>query len=159
MAKFIHVKQALYFLTLVVGLSSCVNFEEVEITDIKQIKVEEFGSKALTMAAEIKIENPNSFSIKLVDSEFDLFIKNEKIGKGRIISDLKLPNESNEYYDIKIRSEFSDLKANTLMSLMRSSIFAQQKVPFKVKGFVKGKALMITKKIELEHSGEVPIKL
>lgn len=156
--RMVKLKKIIFNLILIVGLTSCVNFEEVEITDIKQIKVEEFGNKSLTLAAEIKIKNPNSFSIKLVDSKFDLFIKNEKIGIGEIVSDLKLPSQSNDYYDVRIKSEFSDLKTNTLMSLMQSSIFMKKKVPFKVKGFVKGRALMITKKIDLEHSGDVPLK-
>lgn len=156
--KLLKYKQYFYLPLIVLLLTSCLKFEEVEIKDIKQIKFEEFGNQSLTLAADIKIENPNSFSISLVDSEFDLYIKDEKIGVGEIISDLKLPSQSNAYYDVMIKSEFSELKANTIVSLMQASLFSKKKIPFRVSGFIKGKALMITKKIELEHSGEVPIK-
>lgn len=136
-----------------------MSFEEVEIENISHVKVEGFGNKSLNMMAEIKLNNPNFFSIELLDSEFDLYVDNQKIGVGRIISDLKLPGHSNDYYDVKIESEFKSLNTSTLLSLLQGSIFAKEKVPFKVEGMVKGKALMITKSIDLEYSGEVPIKI
>ncbi|MEQ8908324.1 MAG: LEA type 2 family protein [Vicingaceae bacterium] len=149
----------LIFLSFIFALSSCVNYEEVEITDIKSLKLLELNDKELRVESEVKINNPNNFDIKVVDSEFNVKIENKDIGKSSIVSNVNLPSNSSEYHTLVFRSSFKEMKGNALMTLMGITASGNDDIRFEVDGFIVGKALMMKKKVEVKHSGIVPLKL
>ncbi len=151
--------QYLLFFCLSLSLISCVNFEDVQITDIKSIEILEAGKSSLTLKSEIKISNPNYFSIEVTDSFFDVYIKNQKIGTASIDSDLKLSSNSEEYQSVTLVSTYDESQTDALSSVMGAILFGNREIEFKVDGFVEGKALFVKRKIDLVHSGKVPLSL
>ena len=151
--------QKIFSILLITSLfSSCVNFEEVEITDIKSIKISEFGSSSLKFDSEIKIKNPNSYSIKVTDSYFDVFIKNNKVGEAKFDDKITIPANSNDFVAVSFLGTYDESQIGTITTLVGSSLFGSKDIDFKVDGFVEGKALMIKKKINLKHEGKVPLE-
>ena len=139
--------------------SSCINFQEVKIEDIKTIHINELGNSSLRFNSEIKISNPNLFEIKVIDSNFDVFIKNTKVGQAKFEEEITIPGNSSNYVDVSFKGSYNEADMNTLSSLMGSVLFGNKEIDFKVDGFVEGKALWIKRKIELQHEGKVPLEL
>lgn len=150
----------LLFLAFAISFfSSCVNYEEVEITDIKSLRLVELNNKELLVESEVKINNPNRFDIEVVDSDFDVKIENKDIGKANIASPLKLEGNSHDYHTLLLKSSMSNLKDNALMSLMAITAQGKSTINFEVEGFIEGKAMLVKKKVEVKHKGQVPLKL
>lgn len=147
------------FILLTLSLSSCFKIEEVEITEIKSVKLLEFTDNGLLVESSVKIDNPNNFDIKVVDSEFNVVVNNKKIGKARIDSDLKIPSSSQEYHTLLLRSTNSDLSASAIPNLIAITASGRSKLDFKVDGFIVGKVWWFNRKVEVAHEGKVDLKL
>lgn len=143
---------------IVLSFSSCLTFEEVTITDIKSVKLLEFSDKGLLVESEIQITNPNSMNLSVVDSEFNVFIKNKKLAKAYIDSDLKIPKNSSEYHTVLMRSDYKDLADGALSNILALTM-GRDNIQFKVEGFIVGKAFLLRKKVKVSHEATVPLKL
>lgn len=150
-------KNLLYLLIISTLLSSCVNYEEVTLSDIKSIKLLELGNKGLTIETELKLNNPNAYSIKVTKSEFDVYIKNNKIGVASIASPLELSKSSDDYHLVKLITTFEENQANMLPGLLAMSALGSGKIDVKLDGYIEGKAMFIKKRIELVHEEKVPL--
>ncbi len=140
-------------------LSSCFKIEEVEIKEIKSVKLLEFSDKGLLVESSVRIDNPNNYDIKVVDSEFNVTVNNKKIGKARIGSDLNIPASSKEFHTLLLQSSHSDLSASAIPNLIAITATGKDKLDFKVDGFIVGKVWWISKKVDVGHEGEVDLKL
>jgi LEA14-like dessication related protein len=147
------------FLLFILSLSSCVSYEEVELKDIKSLKIIEFSGNNLKVETHLKILNPNSYSIKVIDSQFDVFIKNIKIGNAKIDSPIKFAAKSNDYQKVIISSTIEKDQLNSLTSIFAMAAFGKNEIAFKLDGYVKGKAMAFKKKIDIVHEGKVPLEL
>jgi LEA14-like dessication related protein len=143
---------------LVFSLTSCFTYEEVKLKDIKSLKILEFSGEKLKIESQLQLMNPNSYSIKITDSQFDVYIKNEKIGVAKIDSPVKIEANSDEYKKVKISSTIEKGQFNMLTGIVAMSAFGKNEINFKLDGFVKAKAMLIQKKIDIVHEGKVPIE-
>lgn len=143
---------------LLLSLNSCFKYEEVTITNIKHVKLLEFSKKGLLVESEIQINNPNSFKLSVVDSEFDVYIKGTKLAKAKIDNKISLSKNSNDYHKVVMRSDYEDFADGALMNMLTLT-FGSKEVDFKVDGFITGKAFFITKKVAISHEERVPLKL
>ena len=150
----------LFSLLIIIGsLSSCFNYEEVEIKDIKSIKLLEFSDKGLVVESVIQIYNPNSYDLNVVDSEFEVSVKNSLIGNAFIDSKVEIPANSEDYHTVVLKSNYKDLAPGALATLMTITAMGGDDIYFKVDGFIIGKAYFIKKKVHVSHEGKVPLKL
>lgn len=148
-----------FLLFITISLSSCFKYEEVTIKDIKTVKLIEFSEKGLIVESEIKIINPNSYKLSIVDSEFDVFIKNKLLAKARIDNDINIPKNSSEYHKVVLKSDYKDFANGALVNMLALTMSGNDKVKFKVEGFIVGKAFLFKKKVEVSHEDVVPLKL
>jgi LEA14-like dessication related protein len=144
-------------LVAILSFNSC-SFEEVEITEIKYVKLLEFSKKGLLVESEIKIKNPNGFQLSMVDSEFDIYIKGSKLAKASIDNTIKIPKNSEEYHKVLMKSDFKDF-ADGALTKMLSLTFGSSEVDFKVEGYITGRAFLMKKKVRVSHEAKVPLKL
>ncbi len=147
-----------FLFIIVLSLSSCLKYEEVKITNIKYVKLVEFSKKGLIVESEIKIKNPNSFQLSMVDSEFDLYVKGSKLAKARVANTIKIPKNSEEYHTVVMKSEYEDFADGALVKMLGLTLGSSE-IDFKVDGYATGKAFFIKKKVHVTHAGKVPLKL
>lgn len=152
-------RYAFVLLTWSLLFSSCFNMDDVEIKDIRSIKIVNSSNEGITLGTNLKIANPNFFDIKVTDSDFDLFIKGKRIGSASMVNKITIPSKSEEYHDIELYSDYKNLDEDMITQIMGSALFGSKDVQFKVKGEVTGKVWFFRKRIDLEHEGEVPLNL
>ncbi|MDB9963873.1 LEA type 2 family protein [Vicingaceae bacterium] len=144
-------------LILILSFNSCT-YEEVEITDIKYVKLVEFSQKGLVVESEIKIKNPNGFQLSMVDSEFDIYIKGSKLAKANVDNNIRIPKNSEEYHKVMMKSNFEDFADGAMIRLLGLTLGSKE-IDFKVDGYVTGRAFFIKKKVRVSHEAKVPLKL
>ena len=144
-------------LILILSFSSCT-YEDVEITEIRYVRLVEFSTKGLVVESDIKIKNPNGFSLSMVDSEFDIYVKGSKLAKASVDNKIKIPKKSEEYHKVVMKSDFKDFADGALVRMLGFSMGSKE-IDFKVDGYVIGKAFFIKKKVRVSHEEKVPLKL
>ena len=147
----------LCILILPLFLGGCFSFDEVEIRDINSFNLKNFSDKGMQVDARIKIANPNNFSIKIVRSEFDLHLKGKKIGTASLENKIKIPANSENYHEVKLISDHSDMNLDVLPTLLSMAFSQSGKMDLEIKGFVVCKVFIFRKKIEVDHREMVPV--
>ena len=147
-----------FLIVLLLNFSSCIQYEEVEITSIKHVKLLEFSKKGLIVESEIKIKNPNSFKLSVVDSEFDIYVKGSKLAKAKIDNKIVLPKNTEEFHKVVMKSDYEDFADGALVKMLGLTLGSGD-IDFKVDGYVTGKAFFIRKKVHVTHEEKVPLKL
>lgn len=146
-------------LLIAASFTSCFSYEEVEIRDIKSVKLKEFSTNGLVVESEIKLYNPNKFDIKVVNSDFDVYVEGSKICKSRIDNKISIPRESEAYHTLIFKSDYKDLTDGALPKLIGITAMGKDEIDFKVDGSITGKAYIFKKKVKVSHEGKVPLKL
>jgi len=150
------------FLILSVGvifLSSCFQIEDVEIKEIKSVKLLELSQDGLVVESEIRIKNPNRYDIEVVESDFNVKVNQRAIGDAQIISKLSIPGNSSEFHTLKLKSTPKDLTASAIPSLIAITAGGADELDFEVDGFIVGKVWVFKKKVDVDHKGKVDLKL
>lgn len=146
-------------LLLALSLSSCIRIEEVEIKEIRSVKLLEFSDKGLLVESQVEIHNPNNYDIKIVNSNFNVEVNKKRIGEAKIDQKITIPASSSEFHSLLLRSEHKDLAANAIPTLIAITATGKDQLDFKVDGFIVGKVWWIKKKVAVGHSGKVDLKL
>lgn len=139
--------------------SSCVNYNEIKIEDVEGVKLIELTDSGLTLESEVKINNPNYFSISIVDSDLKFALKNQEIGFIKIENKVKLEGNTSKYYTLQLSSNLSSLGEGSMGKLLAIAASNGKMVPFKLKGYIVGRAFFISKKVDILHEDSVKLDL
>tara|TARA_Y100001968_G_scaffold331283_2_gene385472 strand:+ start:1725 stop:2219 length:495 start_codon:yes stop_codon:yes gene_type:complete len=130
-------------------LSSCITFKEVKFEGVDNVSFGKVKQGIIPLILDLKIDNPNSFSIKLKKGEVDVFINNQFLGKSSLSDKIIIKKEKLGVYPLVINTSFSALTKAALSSF---GALLGKEVVLKVDGKIIVKALVIRKKIEVNFS-------
>src|SRR6188768_922888 len=71
-------------------LTGCLSYQEVTFKGITNVEVSRMDQSGVAARVTMTLDNPNSFSIHVVDPNVDLFLNEVYIGKAVLDSDLVL---------------------------------------------------------------------
>lgn len=157
--NFIRLYGVFFFLLSSILFTSCVNYDQVEIKEIKEVKLISFSEKGLIVDSKVKISNPNIFDIKIVDSKLDVIVQGKPIGTTKIDGKLTLPSKSEDFHTLRLKSSFKDLGKNALANLIAITTNNSNRVDFKFEGYIVGKVFIIKRKVEINHEDSTLLKL
>ena len=149
----------LFLIAISILLTSCFNINDVEIKDIKEVKLVSFSDKGLIVDSKVKVLNPNIFEIKVIDSKIDVSVQGKAIGTSRIDGELILPSKSEEYHTLRLKSSFEDLGKDILVNLLSISAQNNKKIDFKFEGEIIGKVFLFKRKVNVSHTDSTVLKL
>lgn len=140
-------------------ISACFRYEEVEITDIKSIKFIELSSEGLTVESTIKLLNKNNYDIDVVKSNFEVYVKDIKIGNAHLGDAINVEKNSEKYYTLNIKSDYKELSKGEIPKLIAITAFSGNQLPVKIDGYVIGKVFFFKKKYHFVKEEKVPLDL
>lgn len=138
-------------------LSSCVSYDEVKITNIKQVDLKNFVGKEILLSAEVEIENPNSYSISVTDSDFDISTGNKLLGNFKIDNKVNIPKASKEYHELVFKVNMDDLAPGAQNTLLKMVLSGKQEMDLKVDGYIEAKAFLLKRKFPISFQDRVKI--
>ncbi|MEX2380100.1 MAG: LEA type 2 family protein [Vicingaceae bacterium] len=152
-------KGALFVIATCLLLSSCVNYDKVEIKEIKEVNLVNFSDEGLIVDSKVKISNPNAFDIKVVDSKLDIIVQGRPIGSAKIDGKLILPSKSEAFHTLRLKSNFDDLGKNALVNLLAITASNNNQIDFKFEGYIVCKVFIFKRKVEISHEDSTLLKL
>lgn len=141
------------FLLIVSGiflLSSCFEVEELDFNGIDSVKLEKIEKKSLDLTLGVKVSNPNGFTIKVKSSDFEVYADDILLGRAKVDKKIKLIKKKEDTYAVPIHI---DLEDGVLLKFIKFAL--KDKVKVRIKGFVKGSVLGISKKIAVDETNEI----
>lgn len=135
---------------LIFAISSCaikpIAFEGIEKPSVDKLKLD--GSD---ISFGIKIKNPNSMGFKIVNSKLSLTVN--KIDAGKIGIAKKIKIKANGSTTIPMVLKINNSK---LLTIGTMSLFGDPDVS--IKGIIKGRKFIFTKKYEVEFKDQVSLQ-
>lgn len=147
-----------HYLLLCVSLiffGSCMIYKDVELVGVKNVKLNQFSLKGIEAEVSLRVKNPNGYKITIVDSDLDIILNGKPFGKAKIKENVVLKKKSDEVHKITIKSKVGSVAQGALSSLL--GLLTQKAVNVRLKGDIKAKALVISKKIPIDIEEKVSL--
>lgn len=144
------------FLFIVIGSLTSCEVEDVELVELKKVEIERIEKQEMYMDVTALLDNPNGFSIKVKDSDFDLYMEDRYIGKANLENSFTLESSSQKEYDLKVRATGDKLNAQLLPIMFSAALTG--KVNVRLKGSITGKVFFLTRSVNVDVTEEVVFK-
>ena len=144
------------FLLLILSISSCSFYEDVEMLGVQSYNFESVADSQVKASIIFKINNPNFYSITMKKSDFTISIDDKELGIAAMENDLKIIKKKEDDYTLGLLLQEEDIR-NAIMPLIKKALF-KKTVTFRVKGKAKAKVFGIFgKKIDINEKKEVSV--
>ncbi len=131
---------------MVIGSSGC-EFEEPDISDVKNFKLIDMDLNSMNVQFDVDVNNPNAFNFKIKGGDVDIKINEEEVGTVKLSEKIKIRKKKENTYTVPLRIE---LKNGALFKLIKIS--QSDKIIVKADGTVKGSVMGISKKVPISES-------
>ena len=126
-------------------LSSCSVYKEVEVHEVPDVQLVEFGADGMDLTIWVDIENPNWYKVHLTETEIEVFLEGKSLGNITLNETLIVPKKSRSVQPMAIHSSISSLDA--LLGNIFTLLF-KEKFEVVGRGYVKGRAFFIVRKVD-----------
>lgn len=140
-------------LILVFTTTSCLKYKDIEFEDVVDFQVQDMGLKGAKVDVTFKLTNPNNYNISIVDTDLDFYMDGKLMGKANVPKTLKIRKKCTGEYDVRLEVNFQDVWGG-MMNVMFGKSNTKE---IEIKGFIKAKAFMLSKKVPVEFSELVTI--
>lgn len=129
--------------------SSCRKAQSPEFRELKNISLQKlpFGTKQAELTADILLFNPNPFSVELKESDLDLYIGEQFLGKAKQTGKIRVPAKQTFSLPVSVRILSSILLQNSMKFLSNDPVL------FGAKGSVSVGKAGVYKKIDIDYKG------
>lgn len=134
---------------------SCNVYKEVEVSEVKEVRIIRFDQDAVEAEVELVINNPNWYRVVLLESDVDVFINGKEVGKLQLKEKVILANKTSSTRTIVMTGDYDEISSGFLDNLL-TLLFANT-AKFEVIGTMKGRALMISRKVDVKEETELDI--
>jgi len=149
-------KRILIFSAGILFLLSSCTYQDVEVIEVVDVQVKSFSANRIEAVIFVKIKNPNGYKIKIVDSDLDLYINNSKMGKAKLTKRVVIPAKSETIQEVGVEAKVGNLlSAGGIGGIL--SLIGSQSINLRVKGTIKAKAFVITKKVDVDFDKRVQL--
>ncbi len=147
-------KNTLVFLLFLcsVTLSSCLSYKEIEMGDVKNVKLNQAPAEGVQVQAEMQVKNPNKYTIKIKRIEADMLVNGKNIGKMTLDKKIVLRRQSDQVQSFAVNTQLTNL-----ISAMPSVLFGGT-ITLQLKGFIYGKVFLFSKKFPLDEEEKISAK-
>ena len=147
----------LFIAFLALTFSSCNIYKDIEVREVRDIRITKMSDKGIEAEVDIKVFNPNSYKVSIVSIDADLYVNDKDMGDAKLRRRVTIGKKSNEIHTVKIEGDYSDLSGGLLQTLI-GGLFSQT-MNLKIDGTMKGKALLIGKSFYFQVDQDVKMKI
>jgi hypothetical protein len=142
-------KNLIGVLPFLLMLSSCKNFDSIELRGVDKVIFHGIEKNTVYFSAGLMVNNPSGVRFKIKEVNLKTVVNGDFLGTLHCIGDVKIGARTDSVYRVPLSLELSNIftGAATLYKLSR-----QKKVKMEVKGYIRVRTLLISKKIEVSES-------
>ena len=133
-------------------LTSCFSYKEIELGDVKDVKLNRVANGGVEVQAAMHVKNPNNYKIKIKKIEADMFVNGKNVGKMQLSKKVVLPKHSDQVQNFAVNTQLSNL-----LSAMPAVLFGGD-INLQLKGFIWGKVFIFRQKFPLEAEEKISSK-
>jgi len=133
--------------------TSCLQYKDLDVKDVKDYKIEKVSTKKVVIKVDIDIVNSNNYRVVIKSADIDLFLSGKKIGKSVLDEKVIIPKNSTTTHTFYINTTLT--KAATGLFTGALSLITDNGAEIRAKGYIKGRALGVSRKIPVNFKKEI----
>jgi hypothetical protein len=139
----------LLFLLSLMVMSSCKSFDNIELKGIDRVTFQGIENNIVHFSAGLQVYNPSRVNFKIKEVNLKTVANGDFLGTLYCRDDVKIVSRTDSLYMVPMNLKLTNIftGASTLYKLSRLD-----KVKLEVKGYVKVRSFLITKKIDVAES-------
>ncbi len=149
-------KKIFPILIAVVTLATSCTFKDIELVKMNDFKIIEFSEQNTQAEVILTLKNPNNFPVTLSKIDVDLLVNGTDVGKINLDDNIRFPKNSTTTQSFIINGDYDKIQKNLVSNAF--SILLSKKINISGKGYVKGKARMLSKKVKVEFDETMDLK-
>ena len=138
-------------LAFVLFLTSCT-YENVDVEDITNVKIQKLDKKGISFSAMLRVNNPNAYKIKITSTDADLFLDGRKAGKAKLENNVVIPANFNDVIEAKVRTDFEGGSLKLIPIILGAAV--SKSVNLQAKGTIKARSFIIGQKFDFDYTHE-----
>ena len=148
-------KQLVCFVILIVVFASCKQPQSLVFKDIQHFKFNGIGlGKSGGMSMDLKLYNPNRYSINVKHADIDIYVNDSYIGKVFAVKgNYKIPGTDTFLLPVKVDLDLNSVLPNAFNMLL------SKKVNVKVSGKIKAGKHGVAISMPVHYEGKQEIKM
>lgn len=151
----VRIFRVLLLVGVMLSLQSCFDYEEVQFRGVQNVSVLERGDNVIKLQIDVRVDNPNTFKIKVKKSTLDIYINGKYVGKTQLDEKIVLQKETEDVYPVVIKMNTKDLLKAAVGSL---GGLLKGEATVRLTGDVKGSVYGISRKVEVDVEEKVNLK-
>lgn len=138
-------------------LTGCTNYREVVFKGVESVSVGRFDQQGMQLTADVRLENPNNFRIKVSDPDVDVFLNGFYLGKAHLDERVILPKRTDATYHVPLHADFDGTGSNVLTAMLSAALSGKGEL--RVKGTVTGGiGFLLRKKFPFEETETIDLR-
>jgi hypothetical protein len=139
----------LLFVSVIILLSSCKGIGNIELKGVEKANFNSFENNMVHFTAGLIISNPSGVSFRVREVNLGIVANGDFIGTLHCDEDFKIKSRCDSVYMVPLSLQLGNIftGAASLYKLSR-----QRQVKMEVKGYIRAKSFIVTKKIEISRS-------
>jgi LEA14-like dessication related protein len=129
--------------------TSCFDYEDIEFKKMESFEILEREDTHLKIQLMMRINNPNTYSVTLKKSDFDIYLNDKYVGKSTTSQKVKIIKKKEGVYPVVLSIKGKDV-LKTALSNMGSLLSGNIKLA--AKGNITAKVYGISKTVPIEFS-------
>ena len=104
------------------AISSCGKMKDLEFLRVASFNFDNLSFSKSTVRMELAYYNPNNFSLRLKDAEFDVFLDDRKVGHSLQDTLIEIPARDTFYFPVKLDVDMGHVFQNILGALTNKEV-------------------------------------
>lgn len=130
-------------------LSGCISQEKLAIGKVEDVSMDAANPKAIQLNVLLPVDNENFSGFTITEIDFDFFINGQYLGKITNNEAIRIKGNRRQDYRVPLTLEIKNMFAGMMILLNKSDKQKTYKVG--LKGYVKGRSCLISKKVEVKQ--------
>ncbi|MEZ4798524.1 MAG: LEA type 2 family protein [Flavobacteriales bacterium] len=139
-------------LAAVLSTTSCKFYKDIEASGIEEVQMGEINTDGVEATLFFTIENPNWYNIVMKETKIDVYVEDKYFGQIDQYEKIVVPKKSKQTYQLRMTAK-QDALDNLLGSALK--LFFQNDLKLEAKGYAKGRALFVGKKIDIQVTDKI----
>ncbi len=136
-------------------LSGCGIYKPVTVGKIKAIRLVSLNFEEITFKLIIPVENPNGYKFRIVGSEVEIALNDKQLTNITVEDDVEVPKKFNGEIEVPVKVKLKGMFDAGTIAIVE--LFNKRGTELTIKGYVKVKAGIISKKIKIDEKSNVSI--
>lgn len=146
------INQIVSILLLILLISGCSSVKEIQIGDIKDVRLKSIENNLVGLELELPVTNPGNFKIKIIDMDFDISINGKHLGKMTNPEKIVIPSKFDNIQTFPVQLELSNFLSGALsMYRLRN----MKNLEIQITGKVKARSFLYIKTIDVDEKHRV----